>query len=551
LNHENDEDFCRALCILFLPFRNELKDIHMNDVILLVEKNKDSIKEKRSKFEKYLTMIEVLENMENKKEHETLEEEDDDEDEGIGEYIEDETTDAIDRKEFEKLAEKDAKLLLNNYKNDIDMSMDIREFRDLISQLNYQQRKLFDDYVERLCDVSENKVPFYIYIGGEAGTGKSHLARIMLEATKFIGQFSGSELEKPSVLVMAPTGNAAFIVHGKTIESALVMRPQKGQGYVKMSSSIESTLRFTYENVLSAFVDEVSMVGSNKLARINYRVQDIIGKTQFMGEIPLVATGDFGQLPPVGDQMIWKPSTLDGRPGISLNYWNENFRIFYLTEKMRTSDEKFGNVCDKIRKGLIDEEVKAYLESRVVQQEIQSEQSNESFKHGKLSIIVPTNKKREQINQDKLSKLLSNEKLYYASATDRATNFRKVSDPQKQQSKKDESQLSASLLLKKNAPVVITSNHSEAKYRQDGINNGARGYIDSIQRNPDDPTIVEVVWVVFIDTTIGQTLRQDKQKLFNQHKPENKLAVPIEKLKKNSNQDLEIYHSKGHNSLSH
>ena len=53
LNHDNDEDFCRALCILFLPFRNEMQDIHLKDVKTLVDKHKDLIEGKRLKFENY------------------------------------------------------------------------------------------------------------------------------------------------------------------------------------------------------------------------------------------------------------------------------------------------------------------------------------------------------------------------------------------------------------------------------------------------------------------------------------------------------------------
>ena len=48
------------------------------------------------------------------------------------------------------------------------------------------------------------------------------------------------------------------------------MQPQKGQGYMKMTASKESTLHFTYENLLAGFIDEVSMVGANKFARINF-----------------------------------------------------------------------------------------------------------------------------------------------------------------------------------------------------------------------------------------------------------------------------------------
>ena len=40
----------------------------------------------------------------------------------------------------------------------------------------------------------------------------------MIETVKIIDIKAGSELQKPSVLVMAPTANAAFIIGGKTID---------------------------------------------------------------------------------------------------------------------------------------------------------------------------------------------------------------------------------------------------------------------------------------------------------------------------------------------
>ena len=80
--------------------------------------------------------------------------------------------------------------------------------------------------------------------------------------------------------------------------------------------------------------------------------------------------------------------------------------------------------------------------------------------------------------------------------------------------------------------MVITCNHSEAKYRDDGIKNGARGYIDSIQPSKENPDVPEVVWIVFNDETIGERLRQDKKYLLYDHKPINKSAVPIERQKR-------------------
>ena len=58
------------------------------------------------------------------------------------------------------------------------------------------------------------------------------------------------------------------------------------------------------------------------------------------------------------------------------------------------------------------------------------------------------------------------------------------------------------LKVKINAPVVITSNHPKAKYREDGIVNGARGYIQAIQVNKNDPEQVEIIWVILTMTKL-------------------------------------------------
>ena len=59
-----------------------------------------------------------------------------------------------------------------------------------------------------------------------------------------------------------------------------------------------------------------------------------------------------------------------------------------------------------------------------------------------------------------------------------------------------------------------------------------RGFIDSIQTSQDNPDVAEVIWVRFHDDKIGQLLRYDNRHLLNQHKPNDRLAVPIIKQKK-------------------
>ena len=155
--------------------------------------------------------------------------------------------------------------------------------------------------------------PFYIYIGGEAGTGKSFVLKLMIDAVKQLGKRSGRDLEKPVSITIAPTGVAAYLLNGTTIESALGMEPQKGRNYKSNKESRNSNLRFLYQDLKVIFLDEVSMCGSDMLARINFRMQEIMGNTKFMGGVSMVTTGDFGQLPPVGQSMIWDISRLDNR----------------------------------------------------------------------------------------------------------------------------------------------------------------------------------------------------------------------------------------------
>jgi ABC-type dipeptide/oligopeptide/nickel transport system ATPase component len=54
-----------------------------------------------------------------------------------------------------------------------------------------------------LADPDIAKTPFYLYLAGEAGTGKSYLVQTIIAAVKHINKKSGkNELEKASILVI-------------------------------------------------------------------------------------------------------------------------------------------------------------------------------------------------------------------------------------------------------------------------------------------------------------------------------------------------------------
>ena len=296
LKFDNEEEYYRALCILFLPFRDENKDIHSCNVKDLYFDNQDEIEGNRSRFEKHKTLIDAIEDVENRENEEEL----DDIEEEESPYFGEETTDEKDIVDFEKKLKAEAKKTLSNF-NAGSIEMNDDTYLEIIGNLNSGQHKIFDDFVER---INSNCDPFYLYIGGEAGTGKSYLLKAMINAAKKVGKHSGAELDKPVCITLAPTGVAAYLVNGTTIESGLGIQPSKDRAYYRNPASRNSRLRFLYEDLKCIFLDEVSMCGSDMMAKMNFRMQEIMGNSNFMGGVSLVCTGDFGQLPPVGQRMI-------------------------------------------------------------------------------------------------------------------------------------------------------------------------------------------------------------------------------------------------------
>ena len=85
--------------------------------------------------------------------------------------------------------------------------------------------------------------------------------------------------------------------------------------------------------------------------------------------------------------------------------------------------------------------------------------------------------------------------------------------------------LPQTLRLKVGAPVIVTCNHR--KYREDGIVNSARGYVTAIQVSTENPDLVQIIWVVFLNEKIGRRYRMDHKNLRDKFNPGHPLATPI------------------------
>ena len=127
-----------------------------------------------------------------------------------------------------------------------------------------------------------------------------------------------------------------------------------------------------------------------------------------------------------------------------------------------------------------------------------------------------------------MENFLPNAKEYVCNSIDRVTNLPGRTIPERLKDNPGKTaNLETELRLKVGAPIFITSNHSKKKYKEDGLVNGARGFVQAIQVSKEDPDKVEVIWVVFKKETIGRLYRMENKHLRNTFNPGHKAATPI------------------------
>uniref|UniRef100_A0A8C5FK64 ATP-dependent DNA helicase n=2 Tax=Gadus morhua TaxID=8049 RepID=A0A8C5FK64_GADMO len=229
--------------------------------------------------------------------------------------------------------------------------MDPTVLKEMYRSLNQKQASVFyavrDWCIKRVCGSNEER--FFYYINGGAGTGKSHLIKcIHAEGSKILSRLprnaEEADISKPSVLLTAFTGTAAFNISGVTLHSLFKLPRNLKPPFQGLGNKLDE-VRADLSNAEILVIDEVSMVSKYLFAYVDMRLKQIKGNQRPFGGMSVLAVGDFYQLPPVRQSKplcVYDPTRID--------LWRDQFQIITLTEIMRQKDDvAFAETLNRIR----------------------------------------------------------------------------------------------------------------------------------------------------------------------------------------------------------
>ncbi len=287
-----------------------------------------------------------------------------------------------------------------------------------------------------------------IFLTGGAGCGKSYVVRHFMK-----------DVIPKQMPILASTGAAAVLLGGRTFHSFFGLGIMEG-GFEATFQRVSNDKRLLkrLSEVEGVILDEVSMISGEAL-RLAETLSRVARKSDLpWGGMRMIAVGDFAQLPPV---------TRTGKRdwAFQSEAWSQSGFIPYkLTHNERIQDEGYLSVLNKVRVGIVDSEVRSFLDAH-------------QFEHDDTDLATRLFSRRDQsltYNLERLSEIDSEEvmipSIYFGSEKHQEMLMKQGPVP-------------VQLQLKVGAEVMFIQNDPQKRWV-----NGTRGTVVSIE---DDKIVVE------------------------------------------------------------
>ena len=416
------------------------------------------------------------------------------------------------------------------------------EYLDKMRSCNEKQRQIViwvRDFVKnQIRQMKNGQSPegFKVVVTGAGGTGKSHVISLiqhvvvdLFHRTNVVDPADispdvmqdGRNPMKPTALLTASTGAAAFNIGGSTIHSALLVFQNQ------LGADKASVLQSQLHQLQLLIIDECSMVGSQMLSLVNERCcfikqnihRDAVRdeNRRNFGNINMTLTGDLKQLEPVMMTAIYKQPRITSLKDFVEPLWHD-FKLHELTEVMRQKDKEFAHFLCRIREECPEENSADDLLLRSCEIPVPFEHND--YPRNVLHVFaqnIPANSYNEMM----LNSL--DGELMISAAVDSVSGAYGGQKVQFSEKMSDTGNLKSELKMKVGCRVMLTQNLDVV----DGLTNGAYGKVMGFIQKPDDQTKIHCVMVKFDNQNAG---KQFKRNIWREDYPD---CVPIKRVEAN------------------
>ncbi len=190
-----------------------------------------------------------------------------------------------------------------------------------------------------------------VFLTGSAGTGKTYVLNQYIRYLKD---------RKIKVAVTASTGIAATHMNGMTIHSwsGIGVKDAISQNDLA-NMRTKRYLTKKLEKAMVLIIDEISMLHKTQVDMVDKVLRHFRESNDAFGGVQVVLSGDFFQLPPVGNA---NETNRDKFSFMSQAWLDAKLTVCYLSEQYRQSDNALNDILNEIRTGQVSEQTVSELQ---------------------------------------------------------------------------------------------------------------------------------------------------------------------------------------------